>query len=120
MVAFRARSPREAAWWDRATPQERVAFFLGAQRGMGHAWPTEESLRALRARFQTIPEPPEPARPKAPNRRTWNKGSFSGQGFYSTDPCAAVGCDNPIGDLARGGGRPPKHCPEHRGTRSGR
>jgi hypothetical protein len=57
--SIRARCVEEAEWWERASPRERLAFFLGTQRGMGYAWPGTAAVRQLKVRFgiTTTPAP---------------------------------------------------------------
>jgi hypothetical protein len=98
---FRPRSPAEAEWWANATARERLAFFLGVQRGMGYAWPGPGALRQLKVRFGLAKAPVQRAAPPAAAQHD------------ETAPCAVNGCDNAVGPYA-GSGRRPTRCELHR------
>jgi hypothetical protein len=58
-MLFTPRSDGERVWWASASPAERLAYFLGVQRGMDYAWPSPPWMHRLRVRFG-LEQPPAP------------------------------------------------------------
>lgn len=66
----RVRSHAEQMYWDALTPSERLAFTLGFAVGQGVDFPTPAQIDALRCQLGATE--PQPGRPTAPSRFTYD------------------------------------------------